>query len=358
VQARKATVLLTTGVWIGIFIVGLWPFNFIPTNRIRWLPNGEGMHFDRYGQVYSRVPVFLPAARSGAAGTIELAFTPSKPYHSASAVLSIVKDNKVTLAIGQSLTDVYLQALVIQNTSGPTKRLYIDRACERPNELFLTVTLDTNVVGVYIDGQLVRSFPVSIQADNLSGIVVLGHAVTSSPPWSGAIARVAILDGALGVADIDHRYQQWIRNRHLEPTASHWGPEYEFAAPTTGVVPNITHVGPDLIIPKTFRPLASTVLEWPDYINRSVIMDAIINVVGFIPFGLTTCLCIRSWTKWSFSRCVLTTLLVGASVSLAIEVLQVLLPSRDSSLADVVTNIAGSAIGAAMAVTQRTVRLH
>jgi len=312
------------------------------------------MHFDRYGQVYSRVPVFLPSAGVGAANTVELAFTPSKPYHSASAVLSIVKDNKVTFAIGQSLTDVYLQASVIPAASEPTKKLYIDRACEQPNELFITVTLDTNDVAVYIDGQLVRSFPMSIQGDNLSGIVVLGHAVTSSPPWGGAVARVAILEGVLDVVDIDHRYQQWIRNRHLEPNASHWGSEYELAVATAGVVPSITHVGPDLIIPKTFRPLTPTVFGWPDHINRSAIIDAVINILGFIPFGLTTCLCIRSWTRWSFSRCVLTTLLVGASVSFAIEVLQVLLPSRDSSLADLMANIAGSSIGAVAAVGRRT----
>jgi len=349
VQAQKVAILLTTGIWIAIFIAGLWPFNFIPRNRMRWLPNGEGLHFDRYGQVYSIVPVLLPPAWNETAATIELAFTPSKPYDSASAIFSVAKDNEASFAIGQSLTDIYLQGSFMQNTGEPKKKLYIDRACERASELFLTVILDTHVVLVYIDGRLVRSFPVSIQADNLSGRVVLGHSVTSSPPWNGAVSRVAILKGALDVADIDYRYQQWTRNRHLERNASHWGPEYEFVAPTTGVISSITDVGPDLIIPNTFRPLTPTVLEWPDQINRSVIIDAVINIVGFIPFGLTTCLCMRYWTRWSFSRCVLTTVLVGASVSLAIELLQALLPSRDSSLADLVTNIAGSAIGAAAA---------
>ena len=63
-------------------------------------------------------------------------------------------------------------------------------------------------------------------------------------------------------------------------------------------------------------------LHWPNY-----------------TFGLGTCLCLRFWTGWSISRCVAITILVGAFVSLAIELLQVILPTRDSSLADLVTNI-------------------
>jgi VanZ family protein len=71
---------------------------------------------------------------------------------------------------------------------------------------------------------------------------------------------------------------------------------------------------------------------------------------GFVPFGLGTCLCLRFWTGWSISRCVAMAILVGASASLVIELLQVCLPTRDSSLADLVTNILGTAIGAGAAV--------
>ena len=74
---RKIVTLLTVGIWIGIFVAGLWPFNFFPKNRIRWLPGGAGLHFDGYGQVFSSVPLFSPRAPDGAAeATIELVFTP------------------------------------------------------------------------------------------------------------------------------------------------------------------------------------------------------------------------------------------------------------------------------------------
>jgi glycopeptide antibiotics resistance protein len=71
-------------------------------------------------------------------------------------------------------------------------------------------------------------------------------------------------------------------------------------------------------------------LEWLGHLNRSVAVDAVVNIAGFISFGLGTCLCLRFWTGWSNSRCVAITILVGAFVSLAIELLQVILPTRDS----------------------------
>jgi len=95
------------------------------------------------------------------------------------------------------------------------------------------------------------------------------------------------------------------------------------------------------------------VLEWPDRLDRSVVVDAVVNIIGFVPFGFGTCLCVRLWTGWSISRSVLMTILVGAFVSLMIELLQVFLPTRDSSLADLVTNILGTGLGAVMAVATR-----
>jgi hypothetical protein len=136
----------------------------------------------------------------------------------------------------------------------------------------------------------------------------------------------------------------------LDKDVNHRGASYEFVTPADDFVRNIGETGPDLIIPKTFRLSRYNVLEWPGHLNRSVAVDAVVNIAGFIPFGLGTCLCLRFWTGWSISRCVAITILVGAVVSLAIELLQVILPTRDSSLANLVTNILGAAIGAGTAV--------
>jgi hypothetical protein len=344
---RKVVTLLTAGIWIGIFIAGLWPFNFIPKNQIRWLPDGAGLRFDGFGQVYSTVPILLPQGRDGAAeATIELVFTPSKSYNTASTVFSLVNQDEANIAIGQSLADLFLQGTFIQGAGQRVTKLWIDGVCGPAQELFVTVTLDTRHIDVYLDGRLARSFPVSTGAENLSGKILVGHSVNGTQPWTGSIARFAIFEDTLDASEISRRYEQWTTARHLDKDENHRSAEYEFATPAADLVRNAGKTGPDLILPKIFRLSKPNLLEWPDHLNRSVAIDTIVNIAGFIPFGLVTGLCLRSWTRWSISRCVAITILIGASVSLTIELLQVLLPTRDSSLSDVVTNILGTAIGA------------
>jgi hypothetical protein len=349
--SRKVITLLTVGIWIVIFVAGLWPFNFVPKNRIRWLPSGAGLRFEGYGQVYSSVPMFSPRGPDGAAeATIELVFTPSKSYEDASTVFALVNQDEASFAIGQSLTDLFLQGPFTQRGGKPVVKLWIDDVCGHAQELFVTITLDTRHVDVYVDGQLARSFPVLTRVDDLSGKVLVGHSVKGGAQWSGSVARLAIFEGTLDGADISRRYGQWTKTRHLDREVKHRGAAYEFVTPARDFVSNVGETGPDLIIPKTFRLSKPTVMEWPDHLDRSVVVDAVVNIAGFVPFGLVTCLCLRFWTGWSISRCVAMTILVGASVSLVIELLQVFLPTRDSSLADLVTNILGTTIGAGAAI--------
>jgi len=342
---RRIVTLLTVGIWIGIFIAGLWPFNFIPNNGVRWLP--AGLHFDGYGQVYSSAPmVLLGDAKGFRSATVEIVFTPAQSYQTASTFFSLVKKDDPSFGIGQSVTDLFVEGSFIGPHGELVPKLWIDHVCDQGKELFVTVTLSSQHVDVYIDGRPAISFSGTTHSGNISGNIIVGHSPNSGERWNGTVARVAILPGAFDASEIGVRYEQWIRTRHLDRDVNHEGAAYEFVTPTVGFVRNIGEIGPYLTVPKTFRSFKPTVLEWPDRLNRSVVIDAIINVAGFIPFGLGTCVCLRLWTRWNISRCIAMTILAGASVSLGIELLQVLLPTRDSSLADLVTNIMGATIGA------------
>jgi hypothetical protein len=194
----------------------------------------------------------------------------------------------------------------------------------------------------YLDGRLARSFPVSTRADTLAGKVLVGHRVKGPGHWSGSVARLAIVEGTLDASEISQRYEQWATSRHLDKDVNHRGAAYEFVTHADDFVRNIGETGPDLMIPRTFRLSKYNVLEWPGPRNRSVgcrhsSQTRWIHSVR--PRDLAAC---SLGPGGSISRCVAITILVGAFVSLAIELLQVVLLTRNSSLADLVTNILGA----------------
>ena len=86
---------------------------------------------------------------------------------------------------------------------------------------------------------------------------------------------------------------------------------------------------------------SAQISQWPRYWSK---FDAIVNVIGYIPFGALLVFSIYPLMKlrWSF---LLACLLVG-SMSLLMESIQYFLPNRVTSLLDLITNAAGGFIGA------------
>ena len=103
----------------------------------------------------------------------------------------------------------------------------------------------------------------------------------------------------------------------------------------------------DLYIPPKFLVLRQTVLDpvWRAFNwSRGFWQDAFINVAGFIPFGWFFC-AYFSARRTALARA--SRLAFGAAVSVFIELTQAFLPTRDSSMSDLINNILGSVLGAA-----------
>ena len=73
--------------------------------------------------------------------------------------------------------------------------------------------------------------------------------------------------------------------------------------------------------------------------------DIVINVLGFVPFGFFFYLYLVAVGPSRTFRNVALSILVSTLISTAIELIQALLPTRSSTLSDVVLNSAGGAIG-------------
>jgi VanZ family protein len=81
----------------------------------------------------------------------------------------------------------------------------------------------------------------------------------------------------------------------------------------------------------------------------AIVFEFLANVVLFVPFGLLLAASIPRWSPWAIIG-------VGLVASVAIELVQLGIPSRVSTVSDVIANTAGTAIGCTMVMWWRMSR--
>jgi len=107
--------------------------------------------------------------------------------------------------------------------------------------------------------------------------------------------------------------------------------------------------GPVIYIPELFHIPDKKILALPR-LNRigtySFLWDFIFNIAGFLPFGFCLAACQKKTSGFHGSRPFVITLFAGLGVSLAIELVQVFIPTRSSQISDLLLNTAGACTGA------------
>jgi VanZ family protein len=96
------------------------------------------------------------------------------------------------------------------------------------------------------------------------------------------------------------------------------------------------------------NPVVILLHSWPAHWNRWLIRDAVLNVGIYVPLGLAAAIAFRR--KQTRGTSVALAVAFGFLFSVSMELLQVYVPGRDTSLSDVLANTIGSAAGAAFAV--------
>ena len=84
--------------------------------------------------------------------------------------------------------------------------------------------------------------------------------------------------------------------------------------------------------------------------SHSLTLDTVVNFIGFMPFGAALAIVLRPRAP---RRIILITLFIGFALSLTIELTQAWMPSRDSSLRDLLLNTAGAPLGAWLWIVAR-----
>jgi VanZ family protein len=328
---------------IGLLIAGLWPFRFLPPNNVHWIAGQPGLRFDRYGIVVANSPLFGPDRPSDPAKPFSIAIDlrpAEEPDNSLPRIFSVYDaQGRELFFIGQWKSELIVRISVAKDRTGRGyQEIGIGNFSKGARKTYV-LHFDSRGIVIFSGGKTVAARfddPRSALSDMHGPAgVVLGNSPSGRAPWQGDILSLSISNGALLPGEA--------QRSKMEPRLRYRLSEGNGAVAGGGTDPRY-----DLLIPRTFRPPVPAVLVPPwevEKFNLGFWKDVFVNVFGFIPFGFA----VFAWLSKNQGKgshlSTIFAVLAGAGISLSIELLQIYLPTRDSSLTDVLSNILGPCAG-------------
>jgi|SRR6266850_1302114 len=349
---NRSLVIANLAICLGLLAVGLWPFRFFPENNVKWLPDQTGISLGGGGILFS--PKFLTVENGNSrpsredAVTLEIwAEALSEPHNVAHILSFYGRRDEEKFFIGQWNSLLLLQAKNSVEASAPSRKLGVTDGLPINQARVLTITSSVAGTALYLDGQLRDSSSHQfLNSDSLSGRIVLGDSDTANNRWKGNLFGLAVYDHALNPREVSGHYRYW-KTGSSSALAREEGIRalYPFDDRTGDRLRDSMGRQNDIVIPPYFGALKKEILvpPWDEHFPNW--HDIAKNVAGFVPLGLLLFALFRNMGRYSLRRCVVQTILIGALISLTIELVQVYLPDRSSSLTDLVANTFGTAVG-------------
>lgn len=352
---------LSAAIVVGYFIVGLWPFAFHPPNRVNWLVGRPGLHFEKCGVAYD--PELLPTSGSSSATNQPASFTLEiwaeadiEPNDNVYHLLTIHNDRLPEEFVICQWKREFLLRATIQHpfTTRKISETGVSQALLAGKSRFITIRGDGAETDFFTNGLPAGHYPQFVlQPEALDGQLILGNDSSGKHPWSGSLFGLAIYNRALDAAEIAWHRALWMQGRARQMTnAPGLTALYLFDEGGGARANDSSGNHHQIIIPKFFRPVHKEFLiapwkdlsyDGPDY------SDIAVNILGFVPFGFCFFLYRRIVRPDRPLANFVLVVLVGAAVSLTIELIQAWLPNRVSSTTDLLTNTAGTLLGAVLA---------
>jgi hypothetical protein len=341
---------------LGILVCTLWPFDFLPPNRVFWLGQSNGLRLAGRGVLLTESPL-VPSDFQPADGrcSLEVWIKPAR-VNSVFTILDVFRpDNHTRFRLQQ-----YDNGLIVSHNvtapSGVPVRIKVDvnDALERGKATLVTLTFGKTNTAVFLDGKHVQTFPgFHVSLRDFAGRLAIGNSAFHLETWPGEIYGVALYSRELSADEVLSSFQNWTSGGSISGDPAEAIGKYTFAERAGDIVHNQSSHGVDLIIPKRFRvPEHSYMtLPWREFdASWSYFWDVVRNVVGFMPLGFFLC-------AWLFLRGqnrhpILSAILVGAALSFSVELLQAYIPQRESGITDIITNTSGTALGALLVSSQ------
>jgi VanZ family protein len=356
---------LSLAIVAGYFIMGLWPFTFRPPNRVSWLVDRTGLHFETDGVAYD--PASLPAlglsgaARQSANFTMELWVEAN--YEPANDVFYILTIHNRRLPFDFVLCQWQREFLLRATTqhpqpAGKIREVGVSGALPERKARFITVRGDGAGTDFYLDGLSAEHFPQFVlNAEALDGQLILGNDASGKHSWTGRLFGLAIYNQALDASEIAQHHVLWTQGHARQLVKAPGLTElYLFDEGGGQQAEDSSGHRHHVIIPAIYQVIHKEFLipPWKDIAyDRPNYLDIVVNILGFVPFGFCFFLHCRLPRPNQWATNALFVVLAGAAVSLTIEVIQAWLPNRVSSMTDLLSNTAGTLLGVVLALAIR-----
>ncbi len=360
--ARRQTLL-----WVvlalnigGLLFAGLnvqgWEFR----NGVEWAPDGSGLEFGRHGLAYTETfSTHDPAQESGQGFTVEMAVRPSEGEDRGFRFIAVVHsgDDGSQLLIGQ-----WRQTIIVMNGddydhSRRSPRLSAALSTSGARPVFLAVTSDARGTALYLDGTSVASradMTLRLPTDGEPGRLVLGNSVYGNNPWSGKIVGFALHPVVLDEETLQNHLESWRRGHGFAGgDYSAADVAYPLSGQTSRRALDRSSSGVDLQFPREQTFIDPSLFASGANAPRDLV-DIGLNLCGFIPLGFLLVALFGDVARSTRLSALGGAVAIGFALSGSIELAQAWIPSRSSTLQDLLLNVAGTGVGGMtfMAVAQ------
>lgn len=259
--------------------------------------------------------------------------------------------------IGQWKNHLVVRNRLVEKSSRKPGRFYrevgLRNGLPKDRDVFLTVTSRKDRSFIYINGSLAKEYPYHNLLAGLNSRdnrLIIGNSPSGQGFWPGDIKGLAIYNEALSADEVVGNYLYWMQN---DPYSLKKGKGlialYLFYEQEGRIIRNAVDADDTLSIPDIFNPVRRVAFSQPWQgnlkVSLSLVQDAAINILGFIPAGFIFAVFLAAHTAWRRPALCLTAIVLGTGLSFMVEFTQAYLPIRDSSVLDLLYNMAGTIVG-------------